>query len=434
MVSGSTRWSLISLATPLIAAICASSCSGGDHGGPPAPPPAAYGGSRALHIQVGSEKRTVDFVPDIDHTASHAAIQAGVSKPQSLGGVLAGVPASALLYGVADSIIADAAHSDGTTNLLHASDLGLPFDHDASAAPPPWSGTGDTQEWFVFAGIPTTCPDLLRYEQVLILMADKLRELADTVNIVQWQIPPSCTNNACIPLFHDLPGPWQILPQSDLNRFVARDLAIYTLASLAQTDQIQVYFPGAPGTGYMTCPAAYKLAADSEFGISAANLLWDQNIDGDLGLTTFDWMQAVPPSSAIVEERLSLFAHTLRASARMVHDLVHDSVYADLAGAADRAGQASDPLRANSEIWGDEDPYDSLAHAMRVVAGRWDTYGDPSALQLLSKIGYNTTNPWTPDPEFAEKTVRKNDAGQRRNVDPTCGHRNEHHRGIAGRR
>src|SRR5207244_2421636 len=67
---------------------------------------------------------------------------------------------------------------------------------------------------------------------------------------------------------------------------------------------------------------------------------------------------------------------------------------ADMAGAEQQAAHSMDPGSATRVAWGDNGPYDSLVHATRVLAGRWemgDNLGDPQcggsrALELLNNV------------------------------------------------
>ncbi len=71
--------------------------------------------------------------------------------------------------------------------------------------------------------------------------------------------------------------------------------------------------------------------------------------------------------------RLELKAHVLRAAARMIPELVQDSVYADLAGGARKSAAQGDFLRGQQAHWGNSSDgyYNSLAHATRVLGQRW---------------------------------------------------------------
>jgi hypothetical protein len=249
-----------------------------------------------------------------------------------------------------------------------------------------------------------------------------------------------------------LATPWRIPPQADKDRFIARDLSIHVLAHIPMLDALHWYYGFGPTDPYggdnpvLTCQEMFtKVAQNGALSVGAAfpepayNIAethvvvafggWYGKLTHPNGLDdVFEPAFPIYPPSAvpIAELTTSYFAWTdpsggihrqphaaarvdhtreiartalqvegqiLRASGKLLYDVIRRSVYSDMAGAEQRAAAAMDPVRAPRISWGDEGPYNSLAHAVRVLTGRWEMgpfKGDPAcggvtALDLLTK-------------------------------------------------
>jgi hypothetical protein len=77
---------------------------------------------------------------------------------------------------------------------------------------------------------------------------------------------------------------------------------------------------------------------------------------------------------SVSQERWTFEATTLRGAGQLLHDLVRESVYSDLAGSAANSAAAADPTSGQTLGLGlnATQPYNSLAHVARVLMGRWD--------------------------------------------------------------
>src|SRR5262249_36957169 len=136
--------------------------------------------------------------------------------------------------------------------------------------------------------------------------------------------------------------------QSDQDRFIARDLAIFTLAHIPWLDstqpRTQAPVPTIPPVteGPATCGRFYAEAARNPLSVLGTSPPNDAT-----GLFGADPTNAssspYPPVSApldtaphvaqAAQDRLAFEAHVLRAGGRLLHDLIRRSVYSDLAGA-----------------------------------------------------------------------------------------------------
>jgi hypothetical protein len=312
---------------------------------------------------------------------------------------------------------------------------------------PPWQmwrtfgGRDDYyQRWFIWSElVPQAAAGLLEREEHLLCIADKLAEIADAVGPVVWRHegargafknyadagaatyePGSVTTE-----YPDLAKVWTIPPQADKDRFIVRDLAIYALAHIPYLDALRIAGPEGGDSSY-TMNEVYARVAT--VGIVSPTDPWCQmafgaycydtaeNGGGRLPAATYP---SYPPSDVpilglipdasgfprpstrpednhardIARSALTIEAQILRSAARLLHDLIRRSVYSDFAGAEQRGARVMDPARANRIAWGGEGPYNSLAHAVRVLAGRWEmgpNQGDPQcggarALDLLDK-------------------------------------------------
>ncbi|MBI3204447.1 MAG: hypothetical protein HYZ29_23120 [Myxococcales bacterium] len=293
------------------------------------------------------------------------------SKPQAVigsddGGAvveqeLSGISGWALVYGAAAECGFPASRSV-------VADPGANPHLNGPPVVPPW----DLGSWSIFPGgsstpaPPQSCDQQIAYNDALLCVANELSAVADAVSTIRW------TRVAAMPPLDGLPtGPWKIPVQSNKDRFIARDLAIYLLATLAMNDMAPI-----PGSTEDACSGAYARAAkDGQFGTANASWLFGSTIatkyfpDADPNIT----LATVP---AIAELRLRYQTQVLRTASRLLDELIDKSVEADLAGAAKRRARATDHVRGSEIAWGQRDNangrYNTLAHAVRVVAGRWE--------------------------------------------------------------
>ncbi|MCA9632882.1 MAG: hypothetical protein KC766_34755, partial [Myxococcales bacterium] len=181
--------------------------------------------------------------------------------------------------------------------------------------------------------------------------------------------------------------------QSNKDRFIARDLAIYMLATAALNDSAIVGYP----SNTLSCAAAYAHAAsDHAWGTQNAQWLFDPSGGSARYFPPFD-----PTKRTIVDAnmpglakaRLETQTHLLRTGARLLNELIDKSVEADLAGTAKRRTRATDYRRGNETAWGtrnnENGKYNTLGHAIRVIAGRWEL----SPANLGSLAPFYTTDP-----------------------------------------
>lgn len=273
---------------------------------------------------------------------------------------------------------------------LAAMQCGVPYKGDTGidanpflaeiSATRPW---GVPNGFYVFSQPPSSCDQALVYEETMLCMANQLNEVAKAVDNVFWKIPLEEGLTIRIP------------PQASKDRFIVRDLARNALAHLGYLDALSMA-PLAPSTG-LSCSSAYQtlLQTPSSFSNPATN---SQKIFGVAAGAPTKYIapdseatQANLPS--LLDGRLRFQTNTLRAAANLLHDIVHDSVYEDLAGAESTRSKATDPLEGNRRAWGLDQPgpwnnpaltelyspsYNSLEHAVQVVAGRLEVGTNPN--------------------------------------------------------
>jgi hypothetical protein len=389
------RFSAIVLGAFLIAIACSSSDDGAQKKKKPDPnnPFASY----SVKIRAGKDGERFDLPPlkETSFYIPHARLKGGVtrngvpfpdlpktelppkqpsSKPQVKintpeGGVeieddLSTTLGWALVYG--------AAYECGFGSEPSLSDY--PVGQDPVI--PPWSGNA----FFVFEQDPAACDPQVAYQEAALCIADKLTEIADTPAAVTWSKVPTSPTISGMP-----PGPWQIPPQASIDRFIARDVAMHTLAIIGYTDLLAHDSPPGATNPTRTCAQAYGEAAalastspsapvlanyyTTVFGVPESDpaLYFPPTGDNRMELSNFE---------GFARTRMLFNAHVLRAAARLLRDQIPKAVYADLAGGERQRAKATDPLRGAKLMWGAETdadrPYNSLAHVTRVISGRWE--------------------------------------------------------------
>lgn len=249
---------------------------------------------------------------------------------------------------------------------------------------PPWMplDTG-LDSWFVFknkldetTGAATfdSCEEILASEQALLCAADKLKEIADAVAPITW----AAINSGLVTFTEEKGGgaapsymhdEWVIPPQNSKDKFVVRDLAISVLANLARLD-LEPVIGLPPGE---SCGNAWvQSSVDDNYFNGLSPSIYGSQPYFDVGTSV-----SVANKLPLGEGRLTHNAQTLRVAGRLLRELIDDSVMADLAGAERQRARSADSGRGPELYWGrktDADaPYNSLAHAFRVVFGRWET-------------------------------------------------------------
>ena len=220
-----------------------------------------------------------------------------------------------------------------------------------------------------------TCDRLLRAQQTLLCAGDLLAQVSEARSPLVWEIPSGAATASSMP-----EGPYTIPPTTERNAFIARDLAILTLAHITWLDLIE---PASNLGGYpspRTCTDLYANAyTDPTWALSVRSELFD--VESSSGVLLADDLPkpvsavaTTDQAATVADDRLTFKAHVLRAASRLLPDLLTDGVYADLAGAARRRSREGDFARGQAVLWGTREPeggYNSLAHAIRVVGQRW---------------------------------------------------------------
>jgi hypothetical protein len=242
----------------------------------------------------------------------------------------------------------------------------------------PWTPTVSTDvPWYIFENKPTSCDKVLEYEETLLCIADKLAQLADAIAPVTWE------NVKFINAFNA--DSWIVPPQSDQDKFIARDTAMQVLAHIPWLDSFP-FESSAPQWPGHTCSALY--AGYDRGGLPAATVAALQTALFEPGSTHYPPDPAPGSGRTPARARLAFETNTLRAAGQLLHDLVRESVYADLAGAAHRSASAADQKGGQRSAWGLDgtEPYNSLGHTARVLLGRWEM-GDGEPDPLCQGVG-----------------------------------------------
>jgi hypothetical protein len=351
--------------------------------------------SWAIHVYIDHEgaSRRVDFPPvNVSSTDTAVEDRSGI-RPASL------KPSAAVQVNGSSTTAQDWAlvWAAGTE-----CGLGVPAaagrKNNEHALLPPWSFVGDpvtAWQWLIFPHQPRSCDEALEYEETLVCMADKLSQVADTSVPLTWRGPANARSTLTAyqgiyegGAMESFRGVWTIPPQADKDRFIARDLAITLLAHVPVIDNMPLQDWRDIDHG-QTCSEMY--ASTGESGLITADrslLLFGLDVvaehqplyaaDEEIYSSSIGFPQNITvgtPHQGVKDlalSRLALEGHMLRASGRLLHDLVRESVYADLSGAEQRGAHAQDSSRANDVAWGRYGEYNSLAHAIRIVAGRWE--------------------------------------------------------------
>lgn len=275
---------------------------------------------------------------------------------------------------------------------------------------PPWHRTFGGYAWYLYVdgqdgeNTAQNCAERLEFEQNLVCIADKLAQIADAVGTVVWpalapgQGPAQEYEAGTDPDLGDWYAEWDIPPQADSDRFIVRDLAIHTLAMVPTVDAFtDIAFPASmlPAAQKETCAQAFAWLANPTNTQSSGQGCIPSNISvpmfGESASASNNFVPAFPPSaspicgaiggvnnaSSIAQTAVDLDAQIVRASGRLLHDVIRRDVYSDMAAAAQQSAQALDPVLGNEYAWGQADAglYGTVAHAARVLVGRWEIGG-----------------------------------------------------------
>jgi hypothetical protein len=224
----------------------------------------------------------------------------------------------------------------------------------------------------VAPGRAPTADDITDRVEGLICVADKLTQIADAVGPISWKQVTALNRRLAETdaSVAELGTKWTILPQSERDRFIARDLALHTLAAAIRLDAM----PIAVGTTRATATQIYAWEA----GLAAAPSTVTSSVVAARARGVDDGRVTRTKGAAASKGRLEFEAGLLRAASELLKRNIDTSVQADLAGAAAKRSKSLDPQISGAAAWGATDVYDSLAHAARVLGGRLEI-GDSSA-------------------------------------------------------
>ena len=244
----------------------------------------------------------------------------------------------------------------------------------------PWGigliGGQPFQSFYVFPFAPFTCDAVVEYEETLACIADKLAEVSEAVAPIRWSKVPPFPTTTGMP-----PGPWVIPPQATKDRFIARDLAIHTLAHIGLVDLARPTLPLLFFGRTDTCATIYADVSTLPGGNPVLEQLVAPTV---FGLLLGTPVASLPPTlpitqpnfAALVRGRYGMQSHVLRASGRLLRDLIRDGMFADLAGGMQQRARATDPVRGGELLWGVSDradsEFNSLAHVASLLGGRWE--------------------------------------------------------------
>lgn len=213
-----------------------------------------------------------------------------------------------------------------------------------------------------------SCDDVLVIQETLLCTANKLNTYANAVVDEKLKL-----GNLEI----------TIPPQKERDKFILRDLAINVLAHVALAD-FALRSPTVSGASFDACTETYS---------QLLTPAWSSAVDGAFGgpnpsVTFPPEIPAATEADAklLGKGRLNYKAHILRASGRLLKDLIDTSVRADMAGAESQRASAGSSAGAKL-MWGvvgdgqsESAPYNSLRHAAKVLFGRLEQGLDVQAL------------------------------------------------------
>jgi hypothetical protein len=434
------------LALLLAIAVLAACSSDAGHGSrPTAPPPTQLGGAtgHAIHVfavRPDGTKKQLDFGQATEISSPAGTQTAGTTGKQNAPGGLhplaGGGLTSPATIGNPGNDIAGTAWLLLDRVAVQCAQGAIPqssgdfFDGLIGNVFQPWNTGNPVGQWFIFPNPASSCSGRLYQEQVLLCTADKLGEIGDAVGtVVLPALPVGDVGGDAGPFLFgsgDAPsgGPffdeWDVPPQADADRFIVRDLAIHTLGILAATDATGVTtLKGTQQIAPPSCESIFSQVIPSAPGVAPAIPITTTGSSGslqDTGNSGFVFGEVLstclpnipcvpffPPSQeAIVDvdangnlitdhsadiarNALQVEAQILRAGGRLLHDLIRRDVYSDLAAAAHDSAQAFDPQQSNFIEWGADithGPYGTLAHAVRVLTGRWEIGDSPSTFNF----------------------------------------------------
>jgi hypothetical protein len=259
-------------------------------------------------------------------------------------------------------------------------------------------------QWFNFGNAPLTCDQELAREDVMMCVAQKLADVAESPATNTWTV------GEVFPGQGQSPQTWVIPPQATADRFIVRDLAVEVLSALTLDDLTQVNLRSTGTLANETCAELYRDVSTGVIGAADTFAVF-QDPTFTTDICTFEEPQLSkpdpvlgtifqggpanecigtmpqpspiyfqPPSSAGIQAaaiaRLTVEANELRAASRLLRQLTEESVEADIGAAAQKRARATDPRAGNESAWGvaanENNSFDTIAHAARVLFGRND--------------------------------------------------------------
>lgn len=232
---------------------------------------------------------------------------------------------------------------------------------------PTWNRRADgTRAYSMFPRMPATCDEVIAYEDALVCTAGRLARVADAPATIEWSAVEK------LPTINGLPpGKWELPPQGEDSRFIARDLARHLLASVAVVDMTVP--SGAPEDGsFGTCAAAYSRAARSPAaGMAETNALFGASRGGLVAHFESDTQLDEASLAALVSTRLQANGRILATASRMLDQLQKDSVASDRAVTLNRIAHAGmDPQVGWGLVPSDAPRQNSFVHVAETWAGR----------------------------------------------------------------
>ncbi len=409
--------------------------AGPGHSGPSATTTAtaklSYPYTFKYFIDDGTTRTLVNVVPA--EVASAARAQPGGSNPKSTNArglhtlditVPTNDPADPLVVTGPDDLLGAAAAECGMVgdngNTILANQPNNPayadvvsMEQNGQVTPslvfvPPWTvGTvlsNQPTNYYIFSEVPKTCDNVLEYTETLVCIADKLTELADTVAPLTWHAPAFEQFNGGSLATGNVS--WIIPPPAEDTKFIVRDIAMDVLAHVPILDSFNFVGPLTAATD------GSGTEFQASLGHSCAQEYANYASDGDpsheiplFGVSPIPpgWV-SYPPNPAtvgssrtLVGERQAFEAGNLRAAGQLLHDIIRDSVYSDLAGAA-AVGEATGDQHGGQVASFDlasNQPYNSLGHVARTLLGRWDMALAGSTTPVPGVTTSNQLSPFT---------------------------------------
>ena len=233
--------------------------------------------------------------------------------------------------------------------------------------------------WFIFYSPSNLVCDVYEFQQeALLCAADRLASLADVVGPVEWEM------NWINGYDQVVSGTIRFDPQQQRDVFVARDMALSALGHFIFAESKPP--PGSALTE-RTCLEAYiDVASGSETDLP--NGIRDAAYAEYFGVADLD-LSGASDLAEWGKRRVARKITTLTAVEGLLRDISEKQVNADLAEGISQRGNAGDPARGMRLLWGaepvdeqlygHEQGYGTLRHALRTLVGRLELDWEPTA-------------------------------------------------------